>query len=183
MKTPESKSKVQKLALAALFLALAQILPFLTGQIPKVGVMLAPMHWPVFLCGYLCGGPWGAIVGFLAPLLRSALFGMPPLFPKAICMAFELATYGGLSGFLYRKLGRTKVSLVTSLLISMIAGRLVWGCGRFICSGLNPNTFGLAAFWAGAVVTALPAIISQLILIPILVSLLQSTRIFRNFED
>ena len=35
--------------LSALFLALALVLPFLTGQIPEVGSMLCPMHIPVLL--------------------------------------------------------------------------------------------------------------------------------------
>jgi len=47
--------KVNKLVYASLFLALALALPFLTGQIPQIGAMLTPMHFPVLLCGYLCG--------------------------------------------------------------------------------------------------------------------------------
>ena len=95
------KTNVKKLILAALFLAMAQVLPFLTGQIPEVGSMLCPMHIPALLCGFFCGWPWGLMVGFVAPILRSVTFGMPPMFPVAICMAFELATYGAVSGALY----------------------------------------------------------------------------------
>ena len=71
------------LVLAALFLAIAYIMPFLTGQIPEIGSMLCPLHIPVLLCGFICGWPWGLAVGFIAPLLRSAVLGMPPLFPTA----------------------------------------------------------------------------------------------------
>lgn len=84
----------KKLAYAALFLALCLVLPMLTGQIPQIGSMLLPMHIPVLLCGLVCGWQYGAAVGFVAPLLRSALFGMPPVYPVAIAMAFELLTYG-----------------------------------------------------------------------------------------
>ena len=73
--------KVNKLVYASLFLALVLDLPFLTGQIPQIGMMLTPMHFPVLLCGYLCGWQWGMTVGFVAPLLRSALLGMPVMFP------------------------------------------------------------------------------------------------------
>ena len=83
---------VRNLVLAALMLALAYILPNFTGNIPQIGAMLLPMHLPTILCGFLCGGPWGAAVGFLAPLMRSLLLTRPPLFPTAIAMAFELAT-------------------------------------------------------------------------------------------
>ena len=58
MKTKNAPS-VRQLVLAALFLALAFVLPLLTGQVPKVGNMLCPMHFPVLLCGFVLGGPWG----------------------------------------------------------------------------------------------------------------------------
>ena len=95
--------KVNKLVYASLFLALALALPFLTGQIPQIGAMLTPMHFPVLLCGYLCGWQWGMVVGFIAPLLRSVLFGMPVMYPMAVCMALELATYAAVSKDRYRK--------------------------------------------------------------------------------
>ena len=94
------RNHVKQLVLASMFLALALALPFLTGQIPQIGSMLCPMHIPVLLCGFFCGWPWGAAVGAVAPLLRSLIFGMPPMFPTALCMAFELATYGAVSGYL-----------------------------------------------------------------------------------
>lgn len=163
------KTDVKTLVLSALFLALALVLPFLTGQIPEIGSMLCPMHIPVLLCGFFCGWPWGLAVGFIAPLLRSLLFGMPPPFPVAVSMAFELATYGSISGLLYRKLPQNKLSVYISLLTAMIAGRLVWGLVRFLCAGLDFSAFGLNAFWSGAVATAIPGILVQILLIPVLV--------------
>ena len=65
--------QLKKLIYSAIFLALALVLPFLTGQIPQIGGMLCPMHIPALLCGFVCGGPWGAAVGFIAPLLRYLL--------------------------------------------------------------------------------------------------------------
>ena len=167
------KTNVKTLVLAALFLALALVLPFLTGQIPEIGSMLCPMHIPALLCGYFCGWPWGLAVGLIAPILRSLLFGMPPMFPVASCMAFELATYGAISGLLYSKLPHNKVSIYTSLLTAMVAGRLVWGIARFLCAGLNVSAFGLSAFWAGAITTAIPGIIVQILLIPVIVMALE----------
>ena len=88
------------MVLAAFFLALGIIMPFLTGQIPGIGNMLLPMHIPVLVCGYVCGWQWGLAVGFVVPLLRSAMFGMPPMMPTAAAMAFELAVYGAVTGIL-----------------------------------------------------------------------------------
>ena len=168
---------IKKLILAALFLAMALVLPFLTGQIPEIGAMLCPMHIPALLCGFFCGWPWGLMVGIVAPVLRSVTFSMPPMFPVAICMAFELATYGAVSGLLYSLLPKKKItSIYISLLTAMIAGRLVWGLARFLCTGLDVSQFGLAAFWTGAVTTAIPGIIVQIILIPLLVMTLDRSR-------
>lgn len=156
-------------SLSAMFLALAFVMPFLTGQIPQIGAMLCPMHIPVILCGYICGAPWGLTVGFIAPLLRSAVLGMPMLFPTAVSMAFELAVYGLLSGLLYRTLPKRKVNIYLSLIISMLSGRLIWGLVQFICLGFDTEKFNLTAFYTGAVTTALPGIAIQLVLVPLLV--------------
>ena len=166
----KNHSRLLKLILAAMCLALAYVLPFLTGQIPEIGAMLCPMHLPVLLCGFICGPVWGVAVGFVAPLLRAFTLGMPPPFPTALCMAFELAAYGFMSGFLYRLLPKKVINIYVSLILSMIVGRLVWGLVQFCCMGLDTTRFGFSAFWAGAVVNALPGIIIQLILIPILVA-------------
>ena len=80
----KTHSPARDLVLAALFLALAFVLPMITGHVPQIGNMLCPMHFPVLLAGFVLGGPWGLALGFLAPLLRSVLFGMPPLYPIAI---------------------------------------------------------------------------------------------------
>ena len=170
MNNPKS---LYPMVLSALFLALALILPFFTGQLQKIGSMLCPMHIPILLCGFFCGWRWGLAVGFTAPILRSVLFGMPVMFPMAVCMAFELAAYGLISGGLYQRLPKSRLSVYTSLLTAMIGGRLVWGTARFICTGLDVTKFGLSAFWAGAVTTAIPGIIIQIIFIPILVMSLE----------
>lgn len=170
------KTNVKTLTLSAMFLAVALVLPFITGQIPEIGAMLCPMHLPILLCGYFCGGPWGLAVGLIAPVLRSMIFGMPPMYPTAISMAFELAAYGAISGLLYAKLPKTKASVYISLVTAMIVGRLVWGAARFVFAGLDITAFGLQAFWAGAVTSAIPGIILQLILIPILVIALDRQR-------
>ena len=171
--TSSNSMQVRRLTYAALCLALALVLPFLTGQIPQIGSMLCPMHIPVLLCGFLCGWPWGLAVGFIAPLLRSVLFGMPPMIPGAVAMAFELAVYGGLSGFLYRKLPKTIPGIYISLLIAMIAGRVVWGIARLILAGVAGNGFTFAMFLSSAITTAIPGIILQLVLIPVIVYALE----------
>ena len=164
-----SSLQVRRLTYAALYLAIAMALPFVTGQIPEIGSMLCPMHIPALLCGFMCGWPWGLAVGFIAPLLRSVLFSMPAMFPAAVAMAFELAAYGGLAGLLYRKLPKKKWITYAVLVFSMIAGRAVWGAVRVILAGLSGSSFTWALFLSGAIVNAIPGIILHLALIPVLV--------------
>ena len=161
--------QVRKMTYAALYLAIAMVLPFVTGQIPEIGAMLSPMHIPVLLCGFMCGWPWGLAVGFIAPLLRSVVFGMPVMFPGAVAMAFELATYGCISGLLYHLLPKKAWCTYAVLVISMIAGRVVWGIARLILAGLSGGSFTWALFIVGAVTNAIPGIILHLVLIPVLV--------------
>ena len=167
------KKSVVRLVVAAMCLALCLVLPFLTGQIREIGSMLCPMHLPVLLCGFLCGWPWGLAVGAVAPLLRSALFGMPPLFPIAVSMTAELAVYGLVTGLLSarlpKKLGWTYVSLIAAMLL----GRVAWGLVRLLLAGLSGGAFTWAMFLSGALTTAIPGIIVQLILVPVIVTAVQ----------
>ena len=169
----KKRNPIFDMVLAALFLAMAYVLPFFTGQIPQIGAMLCPMHIPVLLCGFICGWPWGLAVGVIAPLLRSATLGMPPMFPTAVCMAFEFATYGAVSGLMYKVLPKSKLSVYASLLIAMVTGRLVWGVAMFACLGLTGGSFGFKAFLASAVTNALPGIILQIVLVPAIVMVLE----------
>ena len=167
------KTDIKNLTLAAMFLALAFVMPFLTGQIPQIGSMLCPMHIPVLLCGFFCGAPWGLGVGFVAPILRSFVLGMPYMFPTAICMAFELAAYGFVAGFLHRRLPKKKIYVYVALLGAMVIGRIIWGLVMFACMGFDASVFGIAAFVSGAITTAIPGIVLQLVLVPILVITLE----------
>lgn len=168
-----SSKKIYQMILAAMFLAIVLILPFLTGQIPQIGSALCPMHIPVLLCGFFCG-PWYALlVGLIAPLLRFLLFGMPPLMTTGIAMCFELATYGLIAGTLYKALPNKKPYIYVSLIGAMLAGRIVWGIATVVLYGLVKSEFGWAAFMSGAFLNAIPGIIVQIVLIPILVMSLE----------
>jgi thiamine transporter ThiT len=176
----KSRKQILNLAFAGVFLALAYVMPFLTGQIPEIGSRLCPMHIPVLLCGFVCGVPYGLIVGFVAPLLRSVTLGIPHLFPTATAMAFELAMYGLMAGILYKYLPKKKPFIYVSLLGAMVVGRIVWGAVMFCIMGFDSESFGFAAFWAGAVVNAIPGIIAQIILIPTLIMILEKAKLMPN---
>ena len=166
----------KKLVTSSLLLALALVLPFLTGQIPEIGNMLLPMHLPVLLAGFVVGGPSAMAIGAVAPLLRSMLWGMPPIFPKAISMAFELAAYGAVSGIVYSAGKKSRKAVFIALISAMVAGRIVWGIVSLIFYGMMGNSFTVSLFAAEAFVNAIPGIILQLVLIPLIVSALKKNK-------
>lgn len=176
MQTRRLYSEAGKLAASGMCLAMCLVLPFLTGQIPQIGSALCPMHLPVFLAGYLCGPWWAALVGLIAPFLRHLLFSMPPLL-TAIAMSFELCTYGAVSGWLYRRLSKSIWGIYGSLITAMLAGRVLWGIIRVLLTGVSGESFTWGLFLAGAFTTAIPGIVLQLILIPVLVRTFQKVGI------
>nr|WP_297171586.1 ECF transporter S component [uncultured Agathobaculum sp.] len=173
------KQNTKNLVLAALFVALGLVLPFFTGQIPQIGGMLLPMHLPVLICGLLCGWQYGAVVGLILPMLRYFLFGMPPVL-TAIAMSFEMLAYGLVVGLLYsRSRFKCIFSLYRSLITAMVAGRLVWGAVRVILTGVAGEPFTWQLFISGALLTAIPGIILQLVFIPALMVALDKTGLVR----
>ncbi len=171
----------RKLILTALFLALGYVLPFFTGQIPAIGKMLLPMHIPVLLCGFVCGWQYGLMVGFVVPLFRSVLTGMPEMMPTAVGMAFELAAYGLFSGYLYQKLPKKPVNIYVTLIGAMAAGRVVWGVVSILLYGVQGSVFSWSLFLGGALLNAIPGIVIQLILIPIIVVILEKAGLMDEY--
>lgn len=162
-------SNTKKLVLSALFIALGIVLPFFTGQLPQIGNMLLPMHIPVLICGFVCGAPYGFAVGFIVPLLRSVMFGRPMMIPTAVGMAIELAVYGTITGLMYARFKNKKLGIYISLITAMIAGRIAWGVTSLLIYRALGNPFTWEIFAAEAFINAVPGIVVQLVLIPVLI--------------
>ena len=170
---------IKKIVLGGFFLALGIVMPFLTMQVPQIGSKLLPMHLPVLICGFVLGWKYGLLVGFVTPLLRTFMFGMPPMM-TAIGMAFELATYGAITGVLYKKLPKSKVKVWVSLMAAMVVGRVVWGFVSIVLYGINQTAFTWQIFMGGAVLNAIPGIILQLVIVPVIIIALEKSGVMRE---
>lgn len=182
----KNQKTVRNLTLSAMFLAVGMVLPLLTGQIQQIGNMLLPMHIPVFLCALICGWKYGLPMAFILPLFRSVVFGMPPIYPTALAMAFELATYAFVAGILYEKSRWQCVrALYRCLLAAMVSGRIVWGIVQMVLLGIGGSAFTFQAFIGGALLNAVPGIILQLILVPAVMVALNRTKLvpFRKMPE
>ncbi len=160
---------IKKLVIAAMMLALCLLLPFLTGQIREIGRMLAPMHLPVLICGFVCGPFWGMAVGLAAAPLRSMMFSMPAV-PECFFMAAELAVYGLMSGLFYRIFPKKLPFYYLSLLISMVSGRMIYGILHFAVAGIRGEAYLFETFLAATVLGSVPGMILQIVLIPLILA-------------
>ena len=172
------KKARRNIVLSAMFLSIGFVLPFLTGQIKEIGDTLLPMHIPVMLCGFICGARNAALVGLILPVLRSIVFSMPPFYPNAVSMALELATYGLVVGIMYfRFKSKSLKSVYISLIAAMLVGRVIWGISKAVLLGFSGKAFSFSLFIMGGFVDALPGIILQLILIPLIMQVINKRKI------
>lgn len=163
--------------LASLFLALGQVLPFFTAQIPEANFMMLPVYIPVFLCGYICGRSNGLIVGLFTPIMRSVLFGMPPMVPYAVAMSFELAVYGFLAGVLCRLLPPLRISVYITMILAMLAGRIIWGFVFIFLTGVAFTFSAWVTVMSGVFLFAVTGIAVQIALIPLIIKALKRMKI------
>lgn len=176
------KNNTRKLVWASFLLILGIILPRLINFAGSqaLGNMISPMHIPVFLTGLILGPFYGSLVGFITPLFSTLIFAMPPLAPPiAVLMAFELAAFGLIAGYLYSTKAK---NIYLSLISAMIIGRLVYGLALIVVGpmfGFNPPAI---PFIQGAFLTGIPGMIIQLIVIPPIVEKIKPIKNFAQLN-
>lgn len=170
----EQTSKTRYITHIALYLALAVLLPIGFHAFGLLGRVFLPMHIPVLLAGFLLGPLSGMIVGILAPGISFLLTGMPPTYAVPL-MTMELAIYGLIAGLAFKRL---KLNIYVALLLALILGRLMFGLGLLVLGMFMQLPYSAAVFFSasGAIVTGLPGIIVQIVLIPLLVTALKRSR-------
>lgn len=165
--TPLSK-KTHFITHLGLYLALAVLLPIGFHAFGLGGRIFLPMHIPVLLAGFLMGPMAGLVVGLIAPTVSFLLTGMPPTYAVPL-MSLELPLYGLCAGLFYHRL---KLNIYFSLVVAMILGRIAFGLGLIMLGLFIDLPYSAVFFFstAGPIVTGLPGIIVQIIIVPILVA-------------
>lgn len=161
-------NNTKKLVLTALFAAIGVVLPQAFHMIPNAGSVILPMHIPVLIAGFLVGPVYGLACGILTHLLSHLIFSMPPapVLPGMLC---ELAVYGLMSGLLNKviKMENQLAKAYVVLIGAMLCGRITYGILNALI--FRAGSYSMQAWLSAAFVTAIPGIIIQLLLIPILV--------------
>ncbi len=157
-----------------MYLALAVLLPVAFHALGAAGRMFLPMHLPVLLAGFLIGPAGGLLVGMLAPGLSHLLTGMPPAYAVPL-MSTELPIYGLVAGVTYTRL---RLNLYVALLAAMILGRVMFGLSLIVLGEFMDLPYTVTTYFStgGAIVTGLPGIFLQLVLVPIVVAAIKRHR-------
>lgn len=176
------KNETRKLVWASFLLILGLILPRLINLAgsPTLGNLISPMHIPVFLTGLILGPFYGSLVGFLTPLLSTLIFAMPPLMPPiTILMAFELAAFGLITGYLYSNKAK---NMYLSLITAMVFGRIVYGLALIAVGPIFNFNPPFIPFMQGAFITGIPGMVIQLLIIPPIIKKIKPIKSFTDFN-
>lgn len=156
----------KELVLSGLLLATGILLPMVFHIFSLSGPIALPMHIPVLIGGFLLPPQIALLLGIITPIISGLLTGMPVMFPMAVIMAAELGIYGLTASLATRKLN---LSLIPSLIIAMVWGRIAAGFTVAVLVQLFGVKMNPVLFVKTAIMTGLPGLMIQLIFIPTLV--------------
>ena len=172
LKSMKRKIDTWKITWTGILIGIGILLPYVTAHLWGIkGTVFLPMHYSIFITSIFCGPLCGLIAAITTPVLSSVLTGMPQFFPMLPVMVCELLVYGCLTAVLQRKIK----NIYGTLLVSMVAGRLVHGLVFALLMQFSGAavTFSTAAFF---VVEGIPGTVAQLILLPPVIHLLCKIR-------
>lgn len=177
-----TRDSIRNITLSGLFIALGIVLPMAFHAIPDGGKIFLPMFIPVLLGALYLNWPYALAVGIFTPLLSSLLTGMPPLAP--LPMAFMMAAQLGSAALIVSLMKNIKwiqakrYMVVLALIPALLAGFGISGLVLKIAIEFfgikGPNAW---AYIIGAIAAGLPGIAIQLVLTPLLYSLITRRRI------
>jgi niacin transporter len=113
-----------------------------------------------------------------------------PILAKVPYMTAELAAYGAFAGLFYVTLNLRKVKIRSfpagvyiSLVASLILGRVIYTFSLILALYALGVTQANPLAVIDAAVTGIPGIIIQLVLIPILLTVIEKTALFKNILE
>ena len=170
------RKQTLKLTFAAMFLAISVLIPSLFHMFSISGNIFLPMHIPVLVCGFWLGWQYGFSVGLAAPIINSIVSSMPPM-AKVPFMMMELAVYGLAAGIFYITL-----KFNNKRKNGFCWGRAVYALALTVGTYLLHINCGTAVAVIDATITGIPGILIQLVMVPMLVTLLERMPVTREMR-
>ena len=181
----KTKTSIRFITLSGLFIALGVVLPIAFHAIPDAGKIFLPMFIPVLLGALFLPWQYALAVGIITPLLSSFLTGMPPIAPLPInlMMAAQLGIASVIISLVknIKLIKEKRFMIIFALIIALLAG---FGISGLVLKAAieffgikGPETW---VYISGAIIAGLPGIGIQLVLIPLLYTLIKKRQ---NYKD
>lgn len=158
------------LAVIAMAVAFPQIVHMATGA--AGGVKWLPMYLPVIIGACVLGAKWGVAAAILSPitgfLLTSAFSSPMPAAARLPFMAAELAVMALIAGAFCSLIVKNAAWSIAATAASLVIGRTFFMLLVVIFQSITPFS---PAVIMGQIITGIPGLISNLAIVPIVVSL------------
>ncbi len=158
------------LVVIAMAVALPQILHVATGA--AGGVKWLPMYLPVIIGACVLGAKWGVAAAILSPitsfLLTSAFSSPMPAAARLPFMAAELAIMALVAGAFSSLIVKNAAWSIAATAATLVIGRAFFLLLVVIFQSVTPFS---PAVIRGQIVTGIPGLIANLVIVPIVVSL------------
>lgn len=175
-----TRSIVETGLMIGIGLAIVTVLRSFGGQ--PILQLFSPMHITVLIAGLAIGPVEGLTAGVITPALSYMISGLPPQGPWA--MMAELGMYGLITGLVMRctkRIHNDTARIYMALVIAMIAGRIAGGLVQgLILSPMSSQTYTIAIWFSAYIAGTLPAIVLDLILVPVLIKALMKAGLNQN---
>ncbi len=158
-------NQTKTMTISAIFIAIGIIFPQIFHIFgPSAGKMFLPMFIPIFLAALMLPWTYAIIISLLVPLLSSILTGMPSV-PMVYFMIAELIVYALVANFL-----RYRINIFINIILSLVISRVTYILFLiFAANILNMNLmFASKQAIIAGIMTSIPGMILQLLLIPFL---------------
>ena len=165
---------VEAIGTAGICVGLGVVLPLIVHGLGLSPRAFLPMHFPVFLAGILLSPVYAGLVGIMAPALSCGFTGQPTI-EQVLRMMPELAVYGAGTSLILRFLpllpglprnwGRM-AAMAVAMLVAMVLGRATY----IAAAAVFATAENLGYYVAVLITPAIPGIIAQLLLVPVVAS-------------
>lgn len=154
--------------LACILSSLAIIISYAFHSYGELGRIFLPIHFFVMVGAYILLPISAIIIAIFIPIISSLISGMPVLYPMLPLLIVELFTYVLVIVFL------KKEGNYLSLITAMISGRVSAAVTVFILVKSMGLTMNPIRYIESSIITGLPGIIFQMIIIPIIITLINN---------
>lgn len=165
---------IKKIVYTAICLAVSLAIPQICYVIGIFsGSVFLPMHIGVIVTGFIAGPISGGLVGVLVPFICN-IITQTPGYPMVYFLMVEISAFGFSVGYFYKI---RKYGINASLILSQIVGRIFYAIAVVFALNVLKMPFAFARMLdiTQKLISSIPGIIIQLIVIPPIVRVIEKS--------